>query len=104
MGCNEAMERTCRAPDVDGGPLIRPRPADPDAVLVEQLRRRDPAAPEALVVAYGARVYRLAIRITHWRAARKAARSNAAVVDEPQTEEGPEAPPGGGRVGGSGPI
>ena len=48
----------------------------------------------------------LAIRITHWRAARKAARSNAdaAAVDEPQTEEGPEAPPGGGRVGGSGPI
>ncbi len=45
----------------------------------------------------------LAIRITHWRAARKAARSNA-VVAEPQTEEGPEAPPGGGRVGGSGPI
>ena len=64
MGCNEAMERTCREPGVDGGPLIRPRPADPDAVLVEQLRRRDPAAPEALVVAYGARVYRLAIRIT----------------------------------------
>jgi sec-independent protein translocase protein TatC len=45
----------------------------------------------------------LAIRITHWRAARKAARSNS-VVGEPQTEEGPEAPPGGGRVGGSGPI
>jgi sec-independent protein translocase protein TatC len=45
----------------------------------------------------------LAIRITHWRAARKAARSTS-VVDEPQTEEGPEAPPGGGRVGGSGPI
>ena len=45
----------------------------------------------------------LAIRITHWRAARRAARSNAAVT-EPQTEEGPEAPPGGGRVGGSGPI
>jgi len=44
----------------------------------------------------------LAIRITHWRAARKA-RSKAA-VSEPQTEEGPEAPPGGGRVGGSGPI
>ena len=44
----------------------------------------------------------LAIRITHWRAARKAARSNAVTV--PQTEEGPEAPPGGGRVGGSGPI
>jgi sec-independent protein translocase protein TatC len=49
----------------------------------------------------------LAIRITHWRAARKAARSGSAVnavVPEPQTEEGPETPPGGGRVGGSGPI
>ena len=46
----------------------------------------------------------IAIRITHWRAARKAARSGSAVVSEPQTEEGPEAPPGGGRVGGSGPI
>jgi sec-independent protein translocase protein TatC len=45
----------------------------------------------------------LAIRITHWRAERKAARSTAA-VSEPQTEEGPDAPPGGGRVGGSGPI
>jgi len=49
----------------------------------------------------------LAIRITHWRAARKAARSGSAVsavVSGPQTEEGPEAPRGGGRVGGSGPI
>ena len=46
----------------------------------------------------------LAIRITHWRAARKAARLNPAVVAEPQKEEGPEAPPGGGRGGGSGPI
>ena len=49
----------------------------------------------------------LAIRITHWRAARKAARSGSVVsanISEPQTEEGPEAPPGGGRVGGSGPI
>jgi sec-independent protein translocase protein TatC len=45
----------------------------------------------------------LAIRITHWRAARKAGRSGS-IVDVPQTEEGPEAPPGGGRVGGSGPI
>src|SRR5215218_4950534 len=47
----------------------------------------------------------IAIRITHWRAARRAARSKP----EPeggrgrQTEEGPEAPRGGGRVGGSGP-
>jgi sec-independent protein translocase protein TatC len=49
----------------------------------------------------------LAIRITHWRAARKAARSGSVVsadVAGAQTEEGPEAPPGGGRVGGSGPI
>lgn len=45
----------------------------------------------------------LAIRITHWRAARKAARSKTD-GSEAQTEEGPEAPPGGGRVGGSGPI
>ena len=47
----------------------------------------------------------LAIRITHWRATRRAARSNSnSVGEEAQTEEGPEAPPGGGRVGGSGPI
>ena len=46
----------------------------------------------------------LAIRITHWRAARRAARSAPEIVAVPQTEEGPEAPPGGGRVGGSGPI
>src|SRR3954470_17694284 len=45
----------------------------------------------------------LAIRVTHWRAARKAARSGAA-VSEPKTRVGPETPPGGGRVGGSGPI
>jgi sec-independent protein translocase protein TatC len=45
----------------------------------------------------------LAIRITHWRAARKAARTEAVVSEEPQTRVGPEAPPGGGRVGGSGP-
>ena len=51
----------------------------------------------------------LAIRITHWRAARKRARSPVdaavpAVVEGPQTEGGPEAPPGGGGVGGSGPV
>ena len=45
----------------------------------------------------------LAIRITHWRAARKASRSGS-VVSVPQIEEGPETPRGGGRVGGSGPI
>jgi len=53
----------------------------------------------------------LAIRITHWRAARRAAREKpgsatavAAADLGARTEEGPEAPPGGGRVGGSGPI
>ncbi len=43
----------------------------------------------------------LAISITHWRAARRARKL---IVSGPQTQEGPEAPPGGGRVGGSGPI
>ena len=38
----------------------------------------------------------LAIRVTHWREARKAARSPSTVVAEPQIEEGPAAPPGGG--------
>ncbi len=45
------------------GPGTAPR-ADRDAGLVESLRRRDPGAAEALVAAYGDRVYRLAIRIT----------------------------------------
>jgi sec-independent protein translocase protein TatC len=42
----------------------------------------------------------VAIRITHWRAARSAAASQSASGGK---SEGPEAPPGGGRVGGSGP-
>ncbi len=59
----------------------------------------------------------LAIRLTHWRAARKGTTAAAAStsdvgggdvesgdVEGPQTSAGPEAPPGGGRVGGSGPI
>jgi sec-independent protein translocase protein TatC len=46
----------------------------------------------------------LAIRITHWRAARRAAKSASVVAEEAQIEEGPEALPGGGRVSGSGPI
>jgi sec-independent protein translocase protein TatC len=45
----------------------------------------------------------LAIRLTHWRQARRERRS-AGDAGMPQTSEGPEAPPGGGRVGGSGPI
>ena len=43
----------------------------------------------------------LAIRLTHWRAARKAAEGPSLSEEK---REGPEAPPGGGRVGGSGPI
>ena len=43
----------------------------------------------------------LGIRLTHWRRAKKAGSEENR---EPQTSEGPEAPPGGGRVGGSGPI
>jgi sec-independent protein translocase protein TatC len=46
----------------------------------------------------------LAIRVTHWREARRASRSNSQVVTMPQTEAGRDAPGGGGRVGGSGPI
>ena len=45
----------------------------------------------------------LAIRLTHWRAARRAARSDPEFPEAPK-EGGPEAPPGGGRVSGSGPI
>ena len=65
----------------------------------------------------------LAIRVTHWRAARRGGPIDAALpevtssevtgsevpasdaaVEGPQTFVGPETPPGGGRVGGSGPI
>ena len=43
----------------------------------------------------------LAIRLTHWKAARKAAASE---VSSALDEEGPGSATGGGRVGGSGPI
>ena len=45
----------------------------------------------------------IAIRITHWRAAR-AAKASASNGEGPQTNVGPDSPPGGGRVGESGPI
>ena len=45
----------------------------------------------------------LSIRLTHWRRARAGAASGASGEGE-EKNEGPEAPPGGGRVGGSGPI
>jgi sec-independent protein translocase protein TatC len=44
----------------------------------------------------------LSIRLTHWRAAKRA-RAERSGQEAPKSE-GPEAPPGGGRVGGSGPI
>jgi sec-independent protein translocase protein TatC len=43
----------------------------------------------------------VAIRITHWRAARQAAAGGSTSAGQ---SEGPEAPPGGGRVGGSEPF
>jgi sec-independent protein translocase protein TatC len=56
----------------------------------------------------------LAIRLTHWRAARKAKSSTLSDNETPVGPDGPghdagrnlgpETPPGGGRVGGSGPI
>jgi len=46
----------------------------------------------------------LAIRITHWRAARLAKASASNEDEGPQTNGGPDPPPGGGRVGESGPI
>ena len=45
----------------------------------------------------------LTIRLTHWRAAKRAKAAAGSISDEPKSE-GPETPPGGGRVGGSGPI
>ncbi|HUE79272.1 MAG TPA: twin-arginine translocase subunit TatC [Sphingomicrobium sp.] len=44
-----------------------------------------------------------AIRLTHWRRGRRETLSSGG-DEEAQTNVGPEAPPGGGRVGGSGPI
>jgi sec-independent protein translocase protein TatC len=50
----------------------------------------------------------LAIRVTHWRAARaqKAAKANStsAGMEGPGHNLGPKSPPGGGGVGGSGPM
>ena len=66
MGCTAIMaERTSRE---TGGvvmrPPFRPKAVDRDSALVELLRREDAGAAEALVGAYGARAYRLALRIT----------------------------------------
>ena len=45
----------------------------------------------------------VAIRVTHWRAAR-AAKAASSESEEPQTNVGPDSPPGGGGGWGSGPI
>ena len=56
----------CGEPVVlDEAPPVHRTPSlDRDAGLVEGLRRQAPQAAEALVAAYGDRVYRLALRIT----------------------------------------
>jgi RNA polymerase sigma-70 factor (ECF subfamily) len=66
MDCTAiVVERTDRDPGVDERrPLFPRKVIDPDAALVEQLRREDAGAAEALVGAYWDRVYRLALRIT----------------------------------------
>ena len=59
------VERTYQEAGGDERALFLPRKAiDPDAALVEQMRRGEAGAVEGLVAAYGDRVYRLAIRIT----------------------------------------
>jgi RNA polymerase sigma factor (sigma-70 family) len=57
--CVAEREREMECPEGVGT-----RAVDPDALLVERLRRQEAGAAEALVAAYGKRVYRLAIRIT----------------------------------------
>jgi DNA-directed RNA polymerase specialized sigma24 family protein len=60
-----SIGRNRHSRDVDEARLVCDRKRiDPDAALVERLRRREEAAVTALVVAHGDRVYRLAIRLT----------------------------------------
>ena len=59
------VERTYPEAGVDErAPLFLRKTIDPDAALVDQIRRGEAGAVEGLVGAYGDRVYRLAIRIT----------------------------------------
>jgi RNA polymerase sigma-70 factor (ECF subfamily) len=66
MGCAEiVVGNTFRTPGmVEMPPLFARKAIDSDTTLVEQLRRADAGAAEALVDAYGSRVYRLAVRVT----------------------------------------
>src|SRR2546427_277440 len=50
--------------ELEPSPVAHQRRADRDLDLLEALRQHDPTAAERLVVAYGERAYRLAIRIT----------------------------------------
>jgi RNA polymerase sigma-70 factor (ECF subfamily) len=67
---NSLVEQTSRKPDIHRQPRmgedrpVRPRAIDPDASLLARLRLGEAEATEALVGAYGDRVYRLAMRIT----------------------------------------
>jgi hypothetical protein len=116
MDCKESvMERT----DVDEQRPLFPRNAiDPDAALVEQLREGDAGAAEALVDAYGDRVYRLAIRITGnasdaeevvqdtlWTVSRKIDSFRGAAAFRSWLYRSPPTPPirrcGGGEAGGT---
>ena len=70
MGCAEMVaemvaEHTVRRPGmIEMLPSFARKAIDPDTSLVERLRREDAGAAEALVDAYGSRVYRLAVRVT----------------------------------------
>ena len=65
MDSNAIQLTRTHQPDVVEPYQLFPRRAiDPDAALVEQIRGGAAGAVEALVSAYGDRVYRLAIRIT----------------------------------------
>jgi RNA polymerase sigma-70 factor (ECF subfamily) len=64
MDRNAILLRTHQPDTVEPCQLFRRRAIDPDAALVEQMRGGAAGAVEALVSAYGDRVYRLAIRIT----------------------------------------
>jgi RNA polymerase sigma-70 factor, ECF subfamily len=66
MECTTIVsERTYQEPGVvEMHPLFHRKAIDPDAAFVDQLRREDAGAAEDLVGVYGARAYRLAIRIT----------------------------------------
>jgi RNA polymerase sigma-70 factor (ECF subfamily) len=65
MSTTTVGERTDQMAGMDQRQPRFPRKAiDPDAALLAQLRRGEEGAAEALVGAYGDRVYRLALRIT----------------------------------------